>query len=286
MRKIIVAGFISLDGVIQAPGSAEEDTEGGFTQGGWTHAYWHDEIGMHFFQAMSEADALLLGRKTWQIHGGAFEPMPVDDPFGDVMNGIRKYVVSTTLKSASNWRNSTLINSNVVESIRQLKGEQGKNILMDGSSVLVHALNDTDLIDEYALHVYPVVLGGGKRLFTEGKRINLKLIEATPLPTGQEFIGFNAGPEFKFNEAISFFVDCKTQEEVDKLWNKLTADGGEESRCGWLKDKYGLSWQIIPSALGQLMGDPDPVKAKRVVDAMLQMRKIIIDDLERAYNAG
>ena len=100
---------------------------------------------------------------------------------------------------------------------------------------------------------------------------------------GQEFTGFNAGPEFKFNEAISFFVDCKTQAEVDELWNKLTADGGEESQCGWLKDKYGLSWQIIPSALGQLMGDPDPVKAQRVMQAMLKMRKIDIAGLQQAY---
>jgi len=103
---------------------------------------------------------------------------------------------------------------------------------------------------------------------------------------GQEFMALNAGPEFKFTEAISLFVDCKTQAEVDDLWEKLTADGGEESRCGWLKDKYGLSWQIIPSALGQLMGDPDPVKAQRVAQAMLKMQKIVISDLESAYNDG
>ena len=101
---------------------------------------------------------------------------------------------------------------------------------------------------------------------------------------GQEFMALNAGPHHKFNEAISFFVDCKTQEEVDELWNKLTADGGEESRCGWLKDKYGLSWQIIPSALGELMGDKDPEKAQRVVQAMLKMNKIIIADLKKAYD--
>jgi len=101
---------------------------------------------------------------------------------------------------------------------------------------------------------------------------------------GQEFIAFNAGPHFKFNEAISFLVDCKTQEEVDELWAKLTSDGGEESRCGWLKDKYGLSWQIIPSALGELMGDKDPVKAKRVMDAMLKMHKIEIAALKQAYD--
>lgn len=102
---------------------------------------------------------------------------------------------------------------------------------------------------------------------------------------GQEFIGLNAGPQFKFNESISFLVDCRDQAEVDYYWNKLIADGGEESMCGWLKDKYGLSWQVIPSALGTLMGDPDPVKAKRVMDAMFQMRKIIVADLEAAYNS-
>lgn len=101
---------------------------------------------------------------------------------------------------------------------------------------------------------------------------------------GQEFIGLNAGPQFKFNEAISFLVDCKTQEEVDELWNKLTADGGEESMCGWLKDKYGLSWQIIPTALFEMLNDPDPAKAQRVMQAMLQMWKIEIDSLQLAYH--
>jgi dihydrofolate reductase len=187
MRKLIVAEFITLDGVIQAPGGTDEDTEGGFVHGGWTQPYWHDDIGAHFFQAMSEADALLLGRKTWQGHGAAFDPMPVGDPFGDVMNGVRKYVVSTTLKSASAWRNSTLINSNVIEAVRELKERPGKNILADGSSVLIHTLAENDLVDEYALHVYPIVLGSGKRLFPGGKRINMELTESQSLPTGVVF---------------------------------------------------------------------------------------------------
>lgn len=101
---------------------------------------------------------------------------------------------------------------------------------------------------------------------------------------GQEFIGLNAGPQFMFNEAISMFVNCEDQAEVDKLWTKLTADGGEESMCGWLKDKYGLSWQIIPKQLGELMGDPDPAKAQRVTQAMLQMKKIDVAGLQRAYD--
>lgn len=187
MRRLMVHEFISLDGVIQAPGGADEDTDGGFAHGGWTLPYWHDDIGKHFDQAMAQADTLLLGRKTWQIHGGAFEPMPAGDPFGDVMNGIRKIVVSTTLKSAADWRNSTLISSNVVEAVRNLKGQPGKDILIDGSSVLIHLLAENDLVDEYSFHVYPLVLGGGKRLFPEGKRINLKLVESKALPTGVLF---------------------------------------------------------------------------------------------------
>lgn len=187
MRKLIVAEFVTLDGVIQAPGGETEDTEGGFTHGGWTRPYWHDDIGAHFFDAMTQADTLLLGRKTWQIHGEAFEPMPVGDPFGDVMNNVRKYVVSTTLESASAWRNSALINDRVVEAIRQLKEQPGKNILVDGSSVLVHTLAENDLVDEYSLHVYPLVLGTGKRLFPAGKRINLKLTDSTSLPSGVVF---------------------------------------------------------------------------------------------------
>ncbi|CAG0930049.1 putative protein YyaP [Thermoflexales bacterium] len=187
MRKLIVAEFITLDGVIQAPGGRNEDTDGGFQYGGWTGPYWHDDIGTHFFQAMSQADALLLGRKTWQIHGGAFEPVPAGDPIADPMNAISKYVVSTTLPSASAWRNSTLISRNVVEAVRELKQQPGKDILMDGSSVLIHTLIGENLIDEYLLHVYPLVLGSGKQLFPPGKRVNLKLIDSQALPTGVVF---------------------------------------------------------------------------------------------------
>lgn len=184
MRKLIVAEFVTLDGVIQAPGGAQEDTDGGFAHGGWTGPYWHDDIGKHFFQMMAQADALLLGRKTWQIHGGAFEPMPDSNPFGAVMNRIQKYVASTTLKSASAWRNSTLLGRDLINEVRSLKQQSGKDILLDGSSVLVHTLVENDLVDQYALHVYPLVLGGGKRLFPEGKRVDLKLVECQALPTG------------------------------------------------------------------------------------------------------
>ncbi len=190
MRDIIVHEFITLDGVIQAPGAPDEDTDGGFQFGGWTLPYWHDDIGAHFDQAFRNADAFLLGRKTWQGHGAAFDPMPADDPFGGPMNAIQKYVVSTTLKETSLWRNSTIISNNVVEQIRKLKAQPGKNILIDGSSVLIHTLAENDLIDEYTMHVYPVTVGGGKRLFPDGKRIALELVEATPIPTGVVYMRY------------------------------------------------------------------------------------------------
>ena len=100
---------------------------------------------------------------------------------------------------------------------------------------------------------------------------------------GQEFIVLNGGPLFKFTEAISFVVDCQSQEEVDHFWDKLS-EGGEKSRCGWLKDKFGLSWQIVPSILSQLLGDKDPEKAKRVMNAMMKMDKIVVKDLQNAYD--
>ncbi|TMA83529.1 MAG: VOC family protein [Deltaproteobacteria bacterium] len=99
---------------------------------------------------------------------------------------------------------------------------------------------------------------------------------------GQEFVALNGGPQFKFTEAISFVVNCQTQEEVDEYWEKLSA-GGQEVQCGWLKDKYGLSWQIVPTILGEMLSDPDPKKAERVMKAMLQMKKIDIKGLEQAY---
>lgn len=190
MRELIVAEFMTLDGVVQAPGGAEEDTEGGFAHGGWTWPYWHDDIGAHFFQAMAGADSLLLGRRTWEIHGGAFDPMPPGDPFGDVMKSVRKYVVSSTLTDTLLWRNSTVIRGDVADAVRRIKQEPGKNILLDGSSRLVPLLAQHDLVDEYMLHLYPIVLGNGKRIFPEGTRIDLTLVEASPLPTGVVYLRY------------------------------------------------------------------------------------------------
>ena len=102
---------------------------------------------------------------------------------------------------------------------------------------------------------------------------------------GQNFLVLNGGPQFTFTPAVSFFINCETQEEVDELWEKLS-EGGEKGRCGWLKDKFGLSWQVIPSILGKLLHDKDPAKAKKVMNAMLQMNKIDINGLKQAYDQG
>jgi predicted 3-demethylubiquinone-9 3-methyltransferase (glyoxalase superfamily) len=100
---------------------------------------------------------------------------------------------------------------------------------------------------------------------------------------GQEFVALNGGPEFQFTEAISFAVDCKTQTEIDEYWSKLTADGGAESMCGWLKDKYGLSWQIVPSVVSEMLTAPDPARSNRVMQALLKMKKLDIETLKKAY---
>jgi dihydrofolate reductase len=183
VRKLIVSEFMTLDGVMQAPGGKDEDRDGGFEHGGWTLPYWHDDIGKNFFALMQDADALLLGRRTYVTHGEAFEPMPLGDPFGDLMNAPKKYVVSKTLQKPI-WRNTTIIRDNVIESVRALKAEPGKNILTDGSSQLVHALLANDLVDELHLLVYPLILGSGKRVMPNGVHSTFGLKTATPYPSG------------------------------------------------------------------------------------------------------
>jgi dihydrofolate reductase len=183
MRKLIVSEFMSLDGVMQAPGGADEDTEGGFQHGAWTIPFWHDDIGAAFGALMQDVDAILLGRKTYLIHGNAFEPMPAGDHFGDMMNAPAKYVVSRTLEKPV-WRNTTIIRDNVVEEIRKLKAGPGKTIVTDGSHELVHTLLEHDLVDELHLLLYPLILGGGKRLFPAGVHTTFKLASTKPYPSG------------------------------------------------------------------------------------------------------
>ena len=183
MRRLIVHEFMSLDGVMQAPGGKDEDRDGDFQYGGWTLPYWHDDIGKHFVAAMQDVDAFLLGRRTYETHAAAFEPMPAGDFFGDLMNAPRKYVVSRTLTKPM-WRDTTIIRDNVIEAVRDLKMQPGKTIMTDGSSQLVHALLEHDLIDAFHLHVYPLSLGDGKRVFPEHFHKPFRLKGATPYPTG------------------------------------------------------------------------------------------------------
>lgn len=183
MRKLIVHEFITLDGVIQAPGGEDEDRDGGFAHGGWTRPYWHDEIGMSFGALMAGIDAFLLGRRTYVTHADAFEPMPPGDPFGDLMNTPAKYVVSRTLEKPR-WRNTTIIREDVVSAVRALKAQPGKNILTDGSSQLLHALFSHDLVDELHLSLYPLTVGAGKRLFPEGTLSRFSLLGSKTYPTG------------------------------------------------------------------------------------------------------
>ncbi len=183
MRKLIVHEFVTLDGVMQAPGGKEEDRDGGFAHGGWTIPYWHDDIGKSFGALMQDVDAFLLGRRTYVTHAEAFEPMPAGDPFGEMMNAPAKYVVSRTLTQPK-WRNTTIIRGNVIDEVRALKARPGKSILTDGSSQLVHALVAHDLVDELHLTLYPLVLGGGKRVLPDGVHLTFILRSARPYPTG------------------------------------------------------------------------------------------------------
>ena len=183
MRKLIVSEFVTLDGVMQAPGGKDEDRDGGFEHGGWTMPYWHDDIGQAFMTLMQDVDAFLLGRRTYVTHAEAFEPLPAGDPFGDVMNAPKKYVVSRTLDKPI-WRDTTIIRDNVIESIRALKAMPGKTVATDGSSQLVHAMLANDLVDELHLLVYPLTVGSGKRVIPAGLHTTFTLTAATPYPSG------------------------------------------------------------------------------------------------------
>jgi dihydrofolate reductase len=183
MRKLIVHEFVSLDGVMQAPGGKDEDRDGGFEHGGWTMPYWHDDMGKAFFAVMGNVDALLLGRRTYVGHAEAFEPMPAGDPFGDLMNKPKKYVVSKTLETPT-WRNTTIIRENIIDFVSTLKKQPGKDIFTDGSSQLVHALLAHDLVDELHLSLYPLSLGSGKRALPDRMHATFTMASATPYPTG------------------------------------------------------------------------------------------------------
>ncbi|HEX6231413.1 MAG TPA: dihydrofolate reductase family protein [Actinomycetota bacterium] len=184
MRKLVVVEFLTLDGVYQAPGDPNEDTEGGFRHGGWQMPYVDDELGEAAAAGMAETDAQLFGRKTYEIMASYWPNAPADDPYAKHLNGVRKYVASRTLSEAT-WQNTTILSGDVPEAVAKLKAEPGKNITVLGSGNLVRTLAEHDLVDEYSLAIYPIVLGGGKRLFADdGQLRRLRLVDSKATSTG------------------------------------------------------------------------------------------------------
>jgi dihydrofolate reductase len=184
MRKLTVSEFVSLDGVMQAPGGADEDTEGGFRHGGWQMGYFDDVAGERIGASMAQTGAFLLGRRTYEIFASYWPTQSDDDPFAKILNGLPKYVASTTLGEPLAWQNSTLLQGDVAKAVAELKEGEGGNIVVLGSGGLVQTLYENDLVDEYALMIHPIVLGSGKKLFRDVPRKPLKLADSVTTSTG------------------------------------------------------------------------------------------------------
>jgi len=193
MRKVIVSEYVTLDGVFEDPGGGE-----GTTHGGWSFQFWSEEAAKYKFDELFASDALLLGRVTYEGFAKAWPTMKDAGEFAERMNSIPKYVVSTTLKELE-WNNSHLIKGNIAEAVAKLKQQEGKDILVAGSGELVRTLMHHDLIDEYRLMVHPVVLGGGKRLFSDGSdKTVLKLVDTKSFSSGIVVLSYQpAGKEEK-----------------------------------------------------------------------------------------
>ena len=185
MRRIVVSEFLTLDGVMQAPGDPNEDRSGGFDKGGWQLAYFDDIFGSVMMDAFAATGGMLLGRLTYENFAAHWPKQPADDPLAATMNGMEKYVVSTTLSEPLAWQNSTLIKGNVAGEVAKLKEGSGKEIQVIGSGELVQDLIRHDLVDAYRLMIHPLVLGTGKRLFRDGTApTKLRLVDTKPTTTG------------------------------------------------------------------------------------------------------
>jgi dihydrofolate reductase len=182
--RVVVTEFVSLDGVIEDPGGSE-----GFEHGGWTFPYWNDEIAKLKLDEILESDALLLGRVTYEGFAAAWPSMTDEQGFADRMNSLPKFVVSTTLENPE-WQNSTVLEGDVAAEVGKLREQPGRDILVAGSRELVQSLAQHDLVDEYRLLVYPIVLGSGKRLFGDGTHVPLKLRETRPLDSGVVLLSY------------------------------------------------------------------------------------------------
>jgi dihydrofolate reductase len=185
MGKLIVSEFLTLDGVMQAPGSPDEDRSGGFDQGGWQLNYFDDTLGKAIMDVLAVTGGLLLGRRTYEIFAAHWPKQPPEDPLAGTFNEMPKYVASTTLKEPLPWQNSTLIKGDVPDGVSKLKKEAGKDIQVIGSGTLVDTLAGHDLVDEYRLMIHPIVMGKGKRLFRgDGPPKKLRLVDSKTTTTG------------------------------------------------------------------------------------------------------
>jgi dihydrofolate reductase len=185
VRKIIVVEFLTLDGVMQAPGDPNEDRSGGFDQGGWQRDYFDDTLGATIVSALGETGGFLLGRRTYEIFAAHWPKQPAEDPLAGTFNDLPKWVVSTSLHEPLAWQNSTLIQGDVPAGIAAVRAGEGKDIQVIGSGELVQTLIRHDLVDEYRLMIHPFVMGTGKRLFhDDGTAARLRLVESKPTTTG------------------------------------------------------------------------------------------------------
>ena len=204
MRKLVVTTFMTLDGVMQAPGGPEEDPDEGFEHGGWSVGYWDERMGELALEIHLAAGAVLFGRKTYEILGGHWPRVGDDDPMAAKLNSVPKYVASRTLDTLE-WANSSLLEGDVPDAVRRLKAEDGDPLLVIGSSELVQTLIQHDLVDTFTVWTFPVVLGGGKRLFGEGTiPAGLELSDIQTATTGVTVATYERAGDIRYG---SFALD-------------------------------------------------------------------------------
>lgn len=190
MRRLIVNEFLSVDGVMQGPGSPDEDRDGGFQHGGWQEDYFDEGVLAGAQEGMADADAYLFGRRTYQIMAAHWPTAPADDPFAGHLNATRKYVASRTLKELE-WQNSELLEGDAGDAVARLKEQPGKDIVVLGSGDLVQTLMANGLVDEFGLIVSPLVLGSGKRLFRDAEQVKrLALVSSKSTPKGNLLLSY------------------------------------------------------------------------------------------------
>ena len=198
MRKLVVTTFMTLDGVMQAPGGPEEDPDGGFEHGGWSVGYWDERMGELALEIHLAAGAVLFGRKTYEILGGHWPRVGDDDPMAAKLNAVPKHVASRTLDELE-WSNSSLLEGDVPDAVGRLKAEDGDPLLVIGSSELVQTLIQHDLVDTFKVWTFPVVLGEGKRLFGDGAiPAGLELTDIQTSTTGVTVATYERAGEIKF----------------------------------------------------------------------------------------